>query len=102
MSGPITRQPCSIFDDNAISSCIADKWRQGIPDPVPRRVALAGLTCKHCHRGEASLEEIVSDPIVQAVMEADGVNPHELDAMLRRVARHLSIAGRTDANIEAE
>jgi len=39
---------------------------------------------------------------VQAVMEADGVNPHELDAMLRRVARHLSIAGRTDANIEAE
>ena len=60
------------------------------------------LLARHCHRGEASLEEIVSDPIVQAVMEADGVNPHELDAMLRRVARDLSIGRRADTNIEAE
>jgi hypothetical protein len=60
------------------------------------------LLARRCHRGEASLEEIVSDPIVQAVMEADGVNPRELDAMLRRVAQHLSIAERTDAKAEYE
>jgi len=60
------------------------------------------LLGRRCHRGETSLEEIVSDPIVQAVMAADGVKPHELDAMLRRMARHLSTAARTDANIEAE
>ena len=76
----------------------------GRPCPIRFLDALPwpALLARHCHQGEASLEEIVSDPIVQAVMEADGVNPHELDAMLRQVARHLSMAGHTDANIEAE
>jgi hypothetical protein len=31
-----------------------------------------------------------SDPIVQAVMEADGINPAVLEAELRRIARELS------------
>jgi hypothetical protein len=38
-----------------------------------------------CHR-EPTLEEILSEPIFRAVMEADGVNPHELETMLRQVA----------------
>jgi hypothetical protein len=38
-----------------------------------------------CHR-EPTLEEILSDPIFRAVMDADGVNPQELEAMLREVA----------------
>jgi hypothetical protein len=39
-----------------------------------------------CHR-EPKLSDILSDTIIRAVMEADGVDPHELEAMLRRVAR---------------
>jgi hypothetical protein len=35
---------------------------------------------------EPSLEEILSDPITQAVIQADRVDPDDLDAMLRRVA----------------
>jgi len=34
---------------------------------------------------EPSLEDILSDPITQAVISADGVDANELDAMLRRV-----------------
>jgi hypothetical protein len=34
---------------------------------------------------EPSLEDILSDPIVKAVIEADGVDANELDAMLRRI-----------------
>ena len=39
----------------------------------------------NCHR-EPTLNGILSDPIVRAVMEADGVNPLELEGMLREVA----------------
>ena len=35
---------------------------------------------------EPSLEDILSDPITQAVISADGVDTGELDALLRRVA----------------
>jgi hypothetical protein len=38
-----------------------------------------------CHR-EPTLEEILSDPIFKAMMDADGVDPEELEAMLRAVA----------------
>jgi hypothetical protein len=36
---------------------------------------------------EPSLQDILSDPITQAVISADGVNRGELDAMLREVAQ---------------
>jgi hypothetical protein len=42
----------------------------------------------NCHR-EPTLNGILSDPIVRAVMEADGVNPLELEEMLRQVAQRL-------------
>jgi hypothetical protein len=38
-----------------------------------------------CHH-EPTLEEILSEPIFRAVMDADGVDPRELEAMLRQVA----------------
>jgi hypothetical protein len=44
----------------------------------------------NCHR-EPTLNGLLSDPIVRAVMEADGVNPLELEEMLRRVARRLRL-----------
>jgi hypothetical protein len=44
----------------------------------------------NCHR-EPTLNGILSDPIVRAVMEADGVNPLELEGMLREVAQRLRV-----------
>jgi hypothetical protein len=44
----------------------------------------------NCHR-EPTLNGLLSDPIVRAVMEADSVNPLELEEMLRRVAQRLRI-----------
>ena len=38
---------------------------------------------------ELSLGEMLSDPIVRALMVADGVDPVELQALLRSVAEHL-------------
>jgi hypothetical protein len=40
----------------------------------------------NCWR-EPSLEDILSDPITKAVIEADGVDMHELGAMLRQIAQ---------------
>jgi|AmaraimetFIIA100_FD_contig_123_74803_length_688_multi_4_in_0_out_1_2 hypothetical protein len=41
------------------------------------------------HR-EPTLDEILSDCIVRALMEADEIDPHELAATLRQVGRKLS------------
>src|SRR5262245_35837457 len=38
---------------------------------------------------EPTLREALADPIVQAVMLADGVDPRELEAMLTRVVAQL-------------
>jgi hypothetical protein len=54
-----------------------------------------------CHR-EPTLNRTLSDYIVRAVMEADGVNPHELEVMLRRVAKRLRIPRRGDESPEAD
>jgi hypothetical protein len=48
------------------------------------------------HR-EPTLEDILSDSIVRDVMEADGVDPQELAAMLREMAGHLNAAQRSGA-----
>jgi hypothetical protein len=40
------------------------------------------------HR-EPTLEEILSDSVTRAVMEADGVDRQELEAMLRQAGRNL-------------
>jgi hypothetical protein len=42
------------------------------------------MSC-NCH--EPTLEEILSDPTVRAMMAADAVDPHEFEAMLEAVAR---------------
>jgi hypothetical protein len=41
---------------------------------------------------EPSLEDILSDPIIKAVIDADGVNANELGAMLRRIANTRRLA----------
>jgi hypothetical protein len=40
-------------------------------------------------RGEPTIAEILSDSIVQAVMEADGADPKRLEALLRSMAQNL-------------
>jgi hypothetical protein len=42
------------------------------------------------HR-EPTLDEMLSDSIIRAVMEADGVDPQELAVMLRQLGRSLLI-----------
>ena len=37
-----------------------------------------------CH-DEPTLEEILSDPVIEAVMEADGVDPTDVETLVRRV-----------------
>jgi hypothetical protein len=44
-------------------------------------------------RREPTIAEILSDSIVQAVMEADGVDPKRLEALLRGVAQNLAEVG---------
>lgn len=43
----------------------------------------------HWYLREPTLEDMLSDPIVVALMDADGVDPRELEAMLRDVGRTL-------------
>jgi len=43
------------------------------------------------HR-EPTLEEILSDSVVRAVMKADGVDPVALEVMLKEVGRNVSLA----------
>jgi len=50
-------------------------------------------------RGEPTLDEILSDPIVRALMEADGVDRQELEAMLSRIARRSSVVRHGDLAI---
>ena len=41
------------------------------------------------HHREPTLEEILSDSVTKAIMEADGVDRQELEAMLRQAGRNL-------------
>jgi hypothetical protein len=41
----------------------------------------------HWRHREPTLEQMLCDPIVRALMDADGVDPHELEAMLKEVGR---------------
>ena len=38
---------------------------------------------------EPTLEDILADSIIKAVMKADGVDPHQLAAMLKEVGRRV-------------
>ena len=41
----------------------------------------------NCRQSEPTLQDILSDSIIKAVMKADGVDPHQLAAMLKEVGR---------------
>ena len=67
-----------ICDENAISSSIARRWKEaGMPASIPQLVALVILAMlpMNCRSREATLQEILSDPVVKAMMDADGVIP---------------------------
>jgi hypothetical protein len=46
----------------------------------------------NCRQPEPTLEDILSDSIIEAVMKADSVDPHKLAAKLREVGRRLAVA----------
>jgi hypothetical protein len=48
---------------------------------------------------DPTLEELLGDPITQAIMHADRVDPPKLEAMLRSLARE--VAGRSRASATA-
>jgi hypothetical protein len=48
-----------------------------------------GSTMRCCGR-EPTIKEILSDSIVQAMMEADGIDPEVLEAQLQRMALEIS------------
>ena len=47
-----------------------------------------------------TLPEILCDPLIQAVMAADGVNPRDFATELRRVALALPHQPTADAHVE--
>ena len=56
---------------------------------LPLRPTVRSPTMNSRH-GEPTLEEMLSDPIIRAVMEADGIDPQELAATLRQAGRMLA------------
>jgi hypothetical protein len=50
--------------------------------------------------GEPTLEEMLSDPIIRAVMEADGIDPQELAASLRQTGRTLGRRARAVQDVD--
>ena len=44
------------------------------------------------HRQELTLDNALTDPLVRTMMAADGVDPRELDAMLRDIVATLDQA----------
>jgi len=45
-----------------------------------------------CPRREPSLADAMADPLVQALMLADGVHPAKLRALMRETARRIELA----------
>jgi len=60
--------------------------------PIGRGIGNPVSSC----RREPTITEILSDSIVQAVMEADGIDPEVLEAELRSMAREISAVGPAD------
>ena len=55
---------------------------------MPRTVRIPIREEQNFYR-EPTLDEILSDSIVEAIMQADAVDPDELGVMLGRIARSL-------------
>src|SRR5262245_3905821 len=60
------------------------------PASTTRRVSFATArkgTSVNWREREPTLEDILSDPIIKELMKADGVDPHQLSAMLKEAGR---------------
>jgi len=66
------------------------------PSNLERRVTKG--SAMGTHFPEPTLAELLSDPVTRAVMQADGVNPWELEEMLRGLA-HLRAQSSDDTNL---
>ena len=50
--------------------------------------------------GDATLAELLSDPLTHAVMQADHVNPQELENQLRDLAHRRAFFGPRSTNLD--
>jgi hypothetical protein len=63
------------------------RWSFGQLFRCPDQTELAPSdTVRTCWNAEPTLAEILSDPIVRALMDADGVEPHEIRTVLSRIS----------------
>jgi 8-oxo-dGTP pyrophosphatase MutT (NUDIX family) len=86
MESPINR---IIADDSCNATSVAGMNRQGWCVVREERRAMRD---RHFEPQQASLEEMLTDPIVWTLMKSDGVEEHQLRALLKRVAEEL-VAG---------
>jgi hypothetical protein len=61
------------------------RWSFGLLFRCPDQTELAPSE-PTCWNAEPTLAEILSDPIVRALMDADGVEPHEIRTVLSRIS----------------
>jgi hypothetical protein len=52
------------------------------------------------HYREPTLEDMLSDSVIRAVMRADGVDPQELRTTLQQVSRNFRLVGSNDEWID--
>ena len=65
------------------------RWSRGIRERqmMARRTASSsGFASAGCPMRDPTISELLSDPLIRAIMEADGVDPMELKAMMCRLA----------------
>ena len=76
----------------------ATHFRFGCPRSRHERAARGqAATCR-----ELTLDDILSDPIVVALMRADGVDAGEFATMVNRVNRHRGVIGHGEGLVHVE
>jgi hypothetical protein len=57
--------------------------------PMTSACDLFGAGGRRCSVAEPGLDELMSDPMTLALMQADGVDRHEFDALVAQVRENL-------------
>jgi hypothetical protein len=83
---------------------LTSRNRRLVPHLSVRMTAATGSLGMRMQRaaGVMTREELLSDPIIVALMAADGVDPGALDAMLNRVGQCRSSARRRSQCVRAD
>src|SRR5215813_1279665 len=80
-----SKSPKKFKTDCRWASSLTPRLRLGTPQP--RFATSEERNDVNYRQPEPTLEDILSDSIIEAVMKADGVDPHQLAAMLKELGR---------------